>query len=101
MFLLGYIGAPPTIFVISAKAGATNVGAAMATLAASAAAKSGILAFMGLTPFAQKPIEAVFVSIGTSWLRSRAGGVSDFAQKNHETTFRPFRETSALRAGIV
>src|SRR5271165_170224 len=50
MFLLGYIGAPPTILVISAKAGATNAGAAMAaiaTLAASAVAKSGILAFMG------------------------------------------------------
>src|ERR1700675_2508766 len=47
MFLLGYMGAPPTILAISAKAGATNVGAASATLAASAAANSGILAFMG------------------------------------------------------
>ncbi len=37
-----------------------------------------------------KPIEAMLMSIGTSWLRSRPGGVSDFAQKNHETTIRPF-----------
>src|SRR6516162_9515655 len=46
MFLDGYIGAPPTILVISARAGGTIRGAARPTPAASAAAQHKILAFM-------------------------------------------------------
>src|SRR5215468_1859702 len=46
MFFDGYIGAPPTILVISASAGITKEGAAKPIPAASAAAQYKILAFM-------------------------------------------------------
>ncbi len=83
MFLLGYIGAPPTILVISAKAGATNVGAAMATLGGERRGEKRNPGVHGV--FLSVRFEtrswAKRASIGTSWLRGAFAGVSDPPKK--------------------
>src|SRR5579883_599094 len=51
MFLDGYIGAPPTITVISAKLGAAKLAAPEATTAASRPAHREFLRFMNRAPW--------------------------------------------------
>src|SRR5271168_3125489 len=59
MFLVGYIGAPPTMTVIAAKTGAAAKGAAKARPAASSVARRVILAFMfgSVVIFSSHPFE--------------------------------------------
>src|SRR5258708_4301614 len=59
MFLLGYIGAPPTMTVIAAKTGAAAKGAAKARPAASSVARRVILAFMfgSVVIFSSRPFD--------------------------------------------
>src|SRR5208337_3146293 len=84
MFLLGYMGAPPTVVVISACAGATNVGAAMATLAArrrkAEFSRSWVVSvgFRHRSPRKHEPI-------GTCWLRGAPLGVAGGPPKKRKT----------------
>src|SRR3984885_3639709 len=96
MFFDGYIAAPPTILVISAKAGRVYEGAARATPAASAAAQYKSLAFMFVSvdrfirPLSRPP------SIGVKMLRSGLRGVSRLPKKGAQQKSRLQRETRGL-----
>src|SRR5271156_390631 len=81
MFFDGYIAAPPTILVISAKAGITYEGAARPIPAASAAAQYKILAFMFVSVDRSNRSLSRPPSIGVRVLRSGFPGVSRPGQK--------------------
>src|SRR5208337_4519935 len=104
MFLDGYIGAPPTILVISAKAGATIRGAARPTPAVSAAAQHKILAFMVDLRWSFQPIRSVPLSIGTEVIRGALGKVSRSDEKkasNKNTVVRRNAEPGAPVLGLA
>src|SRR5580692_2410076 len=96
MFFDGYIAAPPTILVISAKAGITYEGAARAIPAASAAAQYKSLAFMFVSvdrfirPLSRPP------SVGVKMLRSGPRRVSGPIEKSAQQKSRLRRETPGL-----
>src|ERR1700722_990364 len=93
MFFDGYIAAPPTILVISAKAGITYEGAARPIPAASAAAQYKSLAFMFVSVDRFNRSLSRPPSIGVRVLRSRRGEVSGRVKKSAQQKSRLRRET--------
>src|SRR5580700_11798798 len=85
MFFDGYIAAPPTILVISAKAGITYEGAARPIPAASAAAQYKILAFMFVSVDRFNRSLSRPPSIGVRVLRSGPPEVSRLRPKKRPT----------------
>src|SRR3984885_11295451 len=90
MFFEGYFAAPPTILVISAKAGITYEGAAGPIPAASAAAQYKSLAFMFVSVDRSNRSLSCPPSIGVRVLRSGSCQVSGRVRKkapnkNHDS----------------